>query len=151
MARPPFYPATKLVDAGRSSEEIVELLGKAGCLTAEAFANRPNAVALIDQEMRRYRPSPRGPGDPPLLPEAPGSVPWPWHALQGALRSAGYRGADGARELYAGAASEFVERIIADVRSTDVECRHCQRPLPVSATFCGYCGSRLAQAASASR
>ena len=147
MAKPPWAdPWGILLRAGRSVEEQLELIERAGCLSAKGYADRPGVLALIERTSSEFRPWTPGDPDPSATPMAPGwEPPSLSHAIEVALHEAGYLDEAGWRVLYARAEAEsaHVNQIIAEVRAADVACPRCRQPLPQGAAYCGYCGGRL--------
>lgn len=148
--KPPWaYAGTVLLRAARSTEEIVELLDRAACLTAQGRAERSAVIALLEQTAQAFHP-------PPPPPDVGALLGWEPPSLEGeiadALAEAGYLDADGWWALHDIDTYEArVQRAIAEVRAADLACWRCRQGLPASASFCGYCGSRLGKPASVSR
>jgi hypothetical protein len=89
MALPP-TALDYLLAAGRSAEELAELLARVGCLTPHGMYDRFGMVSLMEQIAREWQPPRRlAPGG-----FAPGSdhhcSQSPWEVLSDALTQAGY-------------------------------------------------------------
>ena len=160
MATPPWArPWRALLHDGRSSEEQLDLLDRAQCLTPKGRAERPRVIALIEQTARQYTHRTWDALGPPPTDWDPGSVS---DAICAALVAAGYSDRALWRAWQHPATADQLGCIIAEHRAARAAlrgdptptpltllststCPRCQRLLPSIAHFCGYCGGRLGQ------